>query len=251
MKILQMLLALAALALSPGAHAADHLTVAVAANVKYAFDDLAAQFKTETGIAVEGVFSSSGKLAAQIRNGAPFDVLLSADTEFPQLLYKDGYTAGAPRVYAYGALVLWTLRDFDINKGTALLADAGVRKIAIANPRVAPYGREALHVLEHYQLRARVEPKLVYGESISQVTQYVDTQAADIGFTAKSVVLAPEMAGRGKWVEVPKDSYEPIAQAVVVLKHASAGGDAAQKFVTFLASPAARGIFQKYGYALP
>lgn len=235
----------------PGYALAAGLTVAVAANVKYAFDDLAAQFKTASGIEVESVVSSSGKLAAQIKNGAPFDIFLSADTEFPQALYKDGYTSTPPRVYAYGALVLWTLKDLDLGKGMQLLADDGVRKIALANPKVAPYGREALKALEHYGLRSRVEPKLVFGESIAQVSQYVDTQSADIGFTAKSIVLAPETAGRGKWMEVPKESYEPIAQAVVVLKHASANPDAAQKFIAFLFSPSARAIFQKYGYTLP
>jgi len=228
------------------------LTVAVAANVKYTFDDLATEFKKTSGIEVVPVVSSSGKIAAQVKNGAPYDVFMSADTEFPEALYKDGYAATEPRVYAYGALVLWSMKDIDLGKGAGVLAGDAVHKIAVANPKVAPYGREAIKVLDYYKLRQRVESKLVYGESITQVNQYIDTQSADIGFTAKAIVVAPETAGKGKWVELPKESYEPIAQGVVVLKHGmAANAEAAQKFVAFLASPPARAIFQKYGYTLP
>lgn len=247
------LLQAAMLVLSQGAAAQDQtLTVAVAANVKYAFNDLAAEFRKESGIDVRAVLGSSGQLAAQIMNGAPFDVLLSADMEYPEALYKEKLAVTAPRVYANGVLVLWTRKPIDLGKGLAVLADPAVQKIAIANPKLAPYGREAIHALEHAGLRAAVEPKLVYGESIAQTSQYIDTGSADVGFTAKSVVLAPEVAGRGKWVEVPGDSYQPIAQGVVVLKHGDVTDPQnARKFVAFLFSPAARAIFVRYGYLLP
>lgn len=248
MKRLLLLLCLLALPLHA---AATTLTVAVAANVRYAFDDLATAFSAASGVKIEGIYSSSGKLVAQIRSGAPFDAFLSADVEFPEALHKAGLTASAPRIYAYGSLVLWTRGDFDLGQGMQLLADKSVRKIAIANPKVAPYGREALKALDHYGLRALVEPKLVYGESIAQVSQYVDTRSADIGITAKSIVLAPETAGRGKWLEVPAQSYEPIAQGVVVLPKANGNAAAARQFVDFLFSPAGRAILLKYGYRLP
>ena len=250
-RLLKLLFAM--LVLSRGALAqAEPLTVAVAANVKYTFDDLAVEFKKETGIEVQGVFGSSGKIAAQVRSGAPFDVFLSADTDTPDALYKEGWAVAKPKVYAQGVLVLWTTKDMDLSRGLPLLVDAKVQKVAIANPKLAPYGKAAMQALESAHIKAVVEPKLVYGESIAQTTQFVDSGSADIGFIAKSIVLAPEMAGKGKWVEVPRDSYDPIAQAVVVLKHgAETQPEAARKFVDFLYTPKARAIFEKYGYRLP
>jgi molybdate transport system substrate-binding protein len=231
---------------------AETITVAVAANVKYAFADLQQAFSRESGIAVKSVFGSSGKLTAQIENGAPFDVFLSADMKYPQTLFQDGLATTEPRVYANGVLVLWTLNPIDLGKGIRVLKDPAVQKIAVANPKLAPYGREAMNVLDHFGLHAAVDSKLIYGESISQVSQYIDSKSADIGFTAKSVVLAPEVAGKGKWVELPRDSYHPIAQGVVILKHgAETDAKASRRFVDFLATPAARAIFGKYGYLLP
>ncbi len=240
------------LAWSGTATGAEPLTVAVAANVKYAFDELAAEFRKETGIEVQGVFGSTGGLAAQIRNGAPFDVLLAADTETPDALYQSGWTAGAPRPYGYGVLVLWTTRDLDLKRGLALLTDAQVQKVAIPNPKLAPYGRAAMQALAHAGLAAQVEPKLVMGESIGQAAQFVESGAADVGFNAKSVVLAPKLANKGHWVEVPKGSYQPIAQAVVLLKHGEAAQpEAARQFIAFLFTPGARAVFEKYGYLQP
>ncbi len=242
---------------APAAHTAPtghtaQLTVAVAANVKYAFDELAAEFIRESGIEVRGVSGASGQLVAQIKNGAPFDVFLSADLEYPEALYREKLAIGPPMVYASGVLVLWTRKPLDLGKGISVLADRAVKKIVIADPRLAPYGRESLRALEHFKLRAAVEAKLVYGESIAQVSQYIDTGAADIGFTAKSVVLAPGIVERGRWAELPADSYEPIAQGVVILQYAQRDhAQEARRFLEFLSSPAARAIFAKYGYLLP
>ena len=251
MKLLKLLSAALVLSCSTQAQAAP-LTVAVAANVKYAFDDLAAEFRKDTGIEVQGVFSSSGKIAAQVKSGAPYDVFVSADTETPEALFKDGWAATKPRIYAHGVLVLWTMKDIDLNKGLPLLTEAGVQKVSIANPKVAPYGRAAIQALESAKIKEAVEPKLVYGESIAQAAQFVESGAADIGFNAKSVVISSEMSGKGKWVEVNQGSYEPITQAVVVLKHgAETQAEASRKFVDFLFTPKARAIFEKYGYLLP
>lgn len=231
---------------------AEPLTVAIAANLKYVFEDISAEFKKETGIETQSVLNSSGKIAAQVRNGAPYDVFMSADMEFPEKLYRDGYTASSPKTYAYGLLVLWTQKDVDLSKGVVGLTDASVGKVAIANPRLAPFGHQAMNVLDYYKIRSVVEPKLVYAESIAQVGQYVDSKAADVGFIAKSIVVAPETAGKGRWVEVPTESYEPIAQGMVILKHgAAANGEAARKFYEFVQSTKAREIFAKYGYKLP
>ena len=231
---------------------AESLTVAVAANVKFAFADLQQAFSKKSGIQVKSVFGSSGKLTAQIKSGAPFDVFLSANMKYPDALYRSGMAITRPKVYANGVLVLWTLNPLDLGKGIQVLNDPSVQKIALANPRLAPYGREAVNALKHFKLYSALEPKLIYGENISQTSQYIDSKSADIGFTAKSVVLAPQLAGQGKWIELPRDSYQPIAQGVVILKHGVlTNPGAANRFLEFLSSPAARRIFEKYGYLLP
>jgi molybdate transport system substrate-binding protein len=232
--------------------AAKTLTVAVASNVTYAFNGLADEFNKETGIEVKGAFGSSGKLTGQIKSGAPFDVFLSADMGFPESLFQDGLTDAAPRVYANGVLVLWTMNPLDLGKGIQVLNDPAVKKVAVANPDLAPYGREALQALDHYKMSAAVKPKLVYGENISQVNQYIDSKTVDIGFTAKSVVLAPEIAGKGKWIELPPDSYQPIKQGVVILRFGVLTNAAAShRFLDFLSSAAAQNILKSYGYLLP
>lgn len=252
MKFLRFVLGVGLLAINGMVYAAEPLTVAVAANVKFVFDELRAEFKKSSGIEANGVFSSSGKINAQIKSGAPYDVFLSADMEFPEALYKEGFALAAPRVYAHGVLVLWTLQPLDMTQGMRVLENPAVKRVAIANPKLAPYGLEAMRALDYFKLRAAVEPKLIYGESIAQVNQYIDTQSVEIGFTAKSVVLAPQMQGRGKWIEVPRESYQPIEQGIVMLKHGAAtNAVAAQQFMEFMASAKARGILEKFGYILP
>src|SRR6476661_6305222 len=204
-------LLLAALLSSAPAWAAT-LTVAVAANVQYAFDDLSAAFKQDTGHDIRPVYNSSGKFVAQISNGAPFDVFLSADMAFPEKLHREGFAVNAPRVYAYGSLVLWTMRDIDLGNWQNALQGNTVGKIAVANPKVAPYGHETLRALAALQLEDALKPKLVFGESIAQTNQYIHSGSVDAGFTAKSVVLSPEMRGKGRWIDVPKGAYQPIAQ---------------------------------------
>jgi len=231
---------------------ADPLTVAVAANAEYVFNDLAAEFKKETGQDLKPVINSSGKFVTQIANGAPYDVFLSADMEFPQKLFQQGFATAAPKPYAYGALVVWTMKDLDIHTWDSALTSPAVGKIAIANPLTAPYGREAMKALTKAQLDQRLTPKLVQGESIAQTNQYIYSAVADVGMTAKSVVLAPDMKGKGKWVEVPRELYEPIAQGAVILKHGQdTNPKLAQQFYAFLYSDKARAILDRYGYLLP
>lgn len=252
MKLFNIILGAVALTLSCAVATAEPLTVAVAANVKFVFDELRTEFKKSTGIEANGVFASSGKINAQIKSGAPYDVFLSADMEFPQALYRDGLAVAPPKVYAQGVLVLWSLQPLDMTQGMSVLKSAAVKKVAIANPKLAPYGLEAMRALDYFGLRAAVEPKLIYGESIGQVNQYIDTQAVEIGFTAKSVVLAPQMLGRGRWIEVPRESYHPIEQGIVMLKHGNdTNAAAAKKFMEFMASATARSILEKFGYIMP
>jgi molybdate transport system substrate-binding protein len=231
---------------------ADTLTVAVAANVQYAFDDLQVAFRKETGHELKPVYNSSGKFAAQIMHGAPFDVFLSADMEYPERLHKEGFATAAPQVYAYGALVLWTLKDLDLGNWQSVLASQAVGKIAVANPKTAPYGRETIKALAYFKMDEALKNKLVFGESISQTNQYIHSKAADAGFTAKSVVVSPEMQGQGKWIDLPKPSYQPIAQGIVVLRHGQqTNPKVAQRFHDFVLSAKSRAILERYGYLLP
>lgn len=248
---MRLLASLLLFALCTGA-TADTLTVAVAANVQYAFDDIQAAFKKETGHDLKPVYNSSGKFAAQIMNGAPFDVFLSADLEYPERLHKEGYTAAPPRVYAYGTLVLWTMKDIDLANWRATLAGPAVAKIALANPKTAPYGRETMKALAHFKLNEALGGKFVFGESVSQTNQYIHSRAADAGFTAKSVVAAPEMQGQGKWIDLPKDAYQPIAQGIVILKHGQQNKPVlARQLHDFVLSGKSRAILERYGYLLP
>ena len=231
---------------------ADTLTVAVAANVQYAFDALRMEFRKDSVCDLKPVYNSSGKFAAQIMNGAPFDVFLSADMEYPEKLHKEGFTAAAPKVYAYGTLVLWTMKDLDLANWQSVLAGPAVQKIAVANPKTAPYGRETINVLSRLKLEQTLAPKLVFGESIAQTNQYIHSKAADAGFTAKSVVASPEMKGQGKWIALPRDAYQPIAQGAVILRHGEqTNSKCVQQFYDFVFSAKARAVFERYGYLVP
>ncbi len=233
--------------------AAPVLTVAAASNVKFALEEINAAFTAAHGAEVKGVYNSSGKLASQIRNGAPFDVFVSADMAFPDSLRAWGQAEGAAKPYALGLLVLWTTRaDLDPAAGLPLLAGARVKKVAVPDPALAPYGREAMAALAKSGLEAAVKPKLVYAQNIGQAGQFVVTGAADIGFNAKSVVLAPDLKAKGKWAEVDRAAYHPIAQGAVLLRYGRDNNPGmARKFLDFLYSDAARGIFARYGYLLP
>ncbi|MEQ6290467.1 molybdate ABC transporter substrate-binding protein [Vogesella sp. GCM10023246] len=224
--------------------------VAVAANVQYAFADIAADFTRSSGVAVEASYASSGKIATQILNGAPFELFLSADDETPRKLSSAGMALLPAKTYALGALVLWSKDPaFDGKQWQNWLQAAG-GKVAIANPQAAPYGAEALRVLDYYRLADSVKPRLVQGDNIAQAAQFVDSGAAQAGFVAKALVLAPQMQGKGRWVDVPAASHQPIVQDMLLLKTATANPDA-RKLFDYLSSPAARSILQRYGYHLP
>lgn len=232
--------------------AIGQLTVATAANVQFAMEELKADFKKATGIEVKTVYGASGKFVTQIRNGAPFDVFVSADMDFPDSLHKWGYATGKPAPYAYGKLVLWTMKDLDLEKGMSLLLDSRVGKIAVADPKRAPYGLQAIKALQKSGAYAHVKDRLVYGENISQVTQFIETGNVDIGFTAKSVVLANSATRKGKWKEVDSTLYAPIAQGAVVCKYGAENNPGlSAKFLAYLYSNPARAVFAKYGYVVP
>lgn len=229
------------------------LTVAVAANAQFAMQAIETAFEEATGNNIEIVIGSSGKLTAQIKQGAPYDLLVAANMKYPNYLYEEGLAKDLPKVYALGELVLWTTKeDLTLSVDLSFLQNSKIQKIAIANPKNAPYGEQAINALSFYQLATALTPKLVFAESIAQTNQYITTRNCEVGFTAKSVVLAPKLKGRGNWITVPKEAYQPIEQGVIITKY----GDVqhamlAQDFYDFLFSKTAQAIFRDFGYTIP
>jgi molybdate transport system substrate-binding protein len=232
---------------------AQNLTVAAASDLQAALPAIAAQFEKDAGQKVALTFGSSGNFFAQIRNGAPFDVFLSADIDYPRQLEQAG-TAERGSLYAYatGRLVLWTRKDsgIDVGRGLSVLADGRVRRIAIANPEHAPYGRAAVAALRHEGLYEQVKRKFVLGENISQTAQFAQSGNASVGLLALSLALAPALKNVGTYVEIPAAFHPPIEQAAVVVA-ASRQKALAQQFVDALRKPAVAQILQSYGFEVP
>ena len=232
---------------------AQTINVAVAANVSYAMDPLLEEFaKTNPNTKVKITLGSSGKLTAQIKHGAPFDIFMSANMKYPEALYSDGVATTSPIVYAQGSLALLSASPKDFTKEIFLLKDTSIKRIAIANPKTAPYGIAAFEALKNANILGEVEHKFVYGESISQTLSYTMT-AADIGIIAKSSLYSPKMTHFQKgshWIEIDSKLYTPINQGIVILKNGSAKGEA-RAFYEFMLSPKAKQILQDYGYITP
>jgi molybdate transport system substrate-binding protein len=230
--------------------AGDKLFIAAAANFVYVLDPLNAQFKKlepETEVTV--VTGSSGNLVAQITNGAPYDLFLSADMEFPEALIKSGYGEKASLTrFAVGRLVLWTTKPgLQLSSVADSVRSPAVQKLAIANVETAPYGRAAKEALVKLGAWTAVAPKIVTGENISQTAQFVETGNADAGFVAMSLVLSPKLKNKGSWIEVPPELYAPLNHGAVITKHGRDNA-AAKRYLLFLHSAEAREIFARFGY---
>ena len=222
----------------------NNIRIATAANMQFAIQAITKAFAEETNIKCEVIVSSSGKLTAQIKEGAPYDAFISADMKYPNQLYEDGFSHKPPKVYAKGKLVLWSMKK-NIVPSIALLQSQDINHIALANPKTAPYGKAAMQILDFYKLTNLLEEKLVYGESISQTNQFINLQAAEIGFTAKSVVSSPIMKGKGQWIEMPDSVYTPIEQGIILLNESK---EDAKLFYEFLFSEKGQRILEIYGY---
>jgi molybdate transport system substrate-binding protein len=233
------------------AAAAPALTVAAASDLQSALPAIAAQFEKATGQKVTLTFGSSGNFFTQIQNGAPFDVMMSADLDYPRRLERAGLADPGTLVeYGRGRIVLWSRRDsgIDVTTGLAVLRNARVRTIAIANPAHAPYGRAAVDALKHEQLYDAVSAKLVLGENISQAAQFAQTGSADVGILALSLALSPALKNAGAYAEVPDALYPPIVQAAIVVA-SSKQKALARQFVDALKKPDALRILQSFGFA--
>ncbi|MGB9197985.1 MAG: molybdate ABC transporter substrate-binding protein [Terriglobales bacterium] len=233
---------------------AQEITVAAASDMSAALPELVAVYSKKTGRSVKVSFGASGNLTNQIRNGAPFDAFFSADEGYPQQLIDEGLASGSTLYrYAVGRLVLWVPNDspLDLPKlGIKALLDPSVKKISIANPTTAPYGRAAAGALRHFGIYEQVAGKLVIGENISQAAQFVESGNAQAGLIALSHALAPAMKDKGRYWMVPLDAYPILNQAAVVLAK-SKQASAAREFLDFIRSTEATSLLARYGFSLP
>lgn len=230
------------------------LVVAAAADLNSALKEIGNAYEKKTGEKVLISFGASGALTQQIHNGAPFDIFFSADMDYPRQLIKAGEAeSNTLSEYALGKLVLWVPTDSPLDiehQGMKALLDPSVKKIAIANPQQAPYGRAAVAALQHAGLYEQLADKLVTGENVSQAAQFVESGNAQAGFIALAHALAPQIQAKGKYWEVPATDYPPLAQAAVVLSRSQHKPEAAE-FLAYLKSKEALDVLRKYGFTAP
>jgi molybdate transport system substrate-binding protein len=234
--------------------AAEEIRVAAAADLDYAMNDLAASFEQKTGNKVAVSFGASGNFYSEIQSGAPFDLFFSADAEYPKKLAAAGKIDNASlRTYAIGRLVLWVPNSSKLDPQKMkmdLLLDPSVKKIAIANPEHAPYGRAAVAALDHYIIKGLVSDKLVMGENVSQAAQFVDSGNAQAGLIALSLAISPTMKDKGKYWELPQEAYPEIQQSAGIVS-SSKRKAVAQEFLDYVTSPQGAAVLERYGFPAP
>jgi molybdate transport system substrate-binding protein len=239
---------------SANAQPAETVTVAAASDLKFAVEEIAAQFEKESGAKIRLVFGSSGNFKTQILQGAPFHLFMSADEDFVYQLADAGKTQDRGRAYAVGRLAILVPNgsplkaDGELNDLSAALKDGRLKKFAIANPEHAPYGARAKEVLQHVGIWQSIESRLVLGENISQAAQFAASGSAQGGIVAYSLVLAPTMSRVGTYQLIPETWHRPLKQRMVLLK---AAPPAAQAFYAYLATPAAQAVMARYGFSMP
>lgn len=248
-------IALAVAALLPaGAQQPARLRVAAASDLRFALDEIAAAFRrSRPDVAVDVSYGASGTFHAQIMQGAPFDLFLSADVDYPRDLAAKGRADGTTLfTYAIGRIVLWAPvgSALDPARGLEVLRDPRVRRIAIANPLHAPYGRAAQAAMRSARVWDAVQPKLVLGENMTQAAQFVESGAADIGIVAHSLAFAPQLRAKGKYWEIPQALY-PVMQQAGIMVTGAANRPAAEAFRAFVMGSEARAILRRFGFVLP
>lgn len=228
-----------------GSKSESKLNIAVAANMQYAIEELIKDFSASSGIECNVILGSSGKLLAQIIEGAPYDIFVSADEKYPSELFNQGLTTGHPIIYAYGQLIL--LCGDSLWTDTEKVNFNGVKKFAIANAKTAPYGAAAEESLVYYGWDEKLEDKKVFGESISQTNLFLTTGAAEMGITSQSIVYSGKLNPIPNFLILSSESYSPLAQAAVML-NSSSKKEVATIFFNYLLSPEARTVLKKFGY---
>ncbi len=229
------------------------VTVAAASDLTYAMKEIAADFEKSAACSVRVSYGSSGNFETQIENGAPFDVFFSADIEYPKKLEAQGLaTPGSTYLYGIGKVILWVRNDskLDVSKGLDVLRDPSVKKIAIANPLHAPYGRAAEEALRKAGVYDAIKDRLVLGENISQTAEFAESGNADAGIVALSLALSPALKDQGRYFQIPENLYTPIQQGVVVVR-ASKNQQGAQAFLDYIKTPAMTAVLERYGFVLP
>jgi len=230
---------------------AKSINIAVAANLSYCMNALKKEFKKEhPEIDIKLTIGGSGKLATQIIHGAPYGLFLSADMLYPEMLYKKRVATSKPLVYAKGALVILSKKPRHFSNGIKILEEQNIRKIAIANPKTAPYGKASVEALKNAKIYANIKKKFIYAESISQTLSYIIT-AADIGIIAKSALYSSKLTQFKQnihWSAIDSSLYTPIKQGIVLLKYAKNKKEY-KLFYEFILSEKAKTIFKKYGYS--
>ena len=248
-----LLVTLVAALLMARAVRAQEIRVAAAADLKFAMQDVAAQFERQSGTKVDVTYGSSGNFFSQLQNGAPFDLFFSADIDYPRKLEAAGFAEpGTLYEYAVGRIAIWTPADakVDVRRlGWKALLSPSVQKISIANPEHAPYGRAALAALQKAGIYEQVKTKLVYGESISQAAQFVQSGNAQAGIVAMSLAVSPGMKEGKRW-EIPVDMHPSIEQTAILLR-SSKNKASARAFLEFVKSEAGRATLGKYGFTIP
>lgn len=252
MKNCNTLILICSLLLAASTVHAEKITVAAAADLKFAMDEIVTVFKTSNPKEqVEVIYGSSGKFKTQIQQGAPYDLYFSADMAFPHELIKNGFAASSHVTqHAVGRIVLWSGNEAASRMTLASLADPNITRIAIANPQHAPYGRRAEEVLRASGLWEKIETKMVYGENVSQTAQFVQTGNAQVGILALSLAVSPELSSKGGYYLIPDDLHEPLLQGFIILKRAE-NNPLAKQFAAYMESKEARAIMTRYGFVLP
>ena len=229
---------------------AQEITVAAAADLQFAMEDVAARFQKETGKTAKLIYGSSGNFFQQIQNGAPFDMFFSANLDYPKKLEAAGLTEpGSYYQYAKGKIVIWVRNEskLDLSSGMKVLLDPSVKKIAVANPQHAPYGQAAVAAMQNEKIYEQVKDKFVLGENISQTASFVVSGSADAGIVALSLALSPNMKDKGRYAEIPADEYPPIEQACVILG-SSKNKETARQFLSFVKTIAIGDVLKSYGF---
>jgi molybdate transport system substrate-binding protein len=250
----KLLLVCFAILLSTARVQSQEITVAAAADLKFAMGELAANFEKQTGNKVNVTYGSSGNFFSQIQNGAPFDLFFSADVDYAKKLEAGGQAEpGTLYPYAVGRIVIWTPPGVkvDVNtQGMNALLDSAIQKIAIANPAHAPYGRAAVAAMKKAGVYEKTEPKLVYGDNISQAAQFAQSGNAQAGIIALSLAISPAMKDSGKMWLIPAELHPPIEQAAIVVK-SSQKKEAAKAFLEYIKSAAGKAVMDNYGFTTP
>lgn len=230
---------------------AEKLFIAAAADLKYAMDEIVTSFKKEhADDEIEVVYGSAGKFFTQLQQDAPYDIFFSADIQYPVELSKKGLASSEVKPYAFGRIVLWG-PGLDVSKiNLKSLADPSIKKIAIANPKHAPYGKRAEEALRMAGIWDKVESRLVFGENITQAAQFVQTGNAQIGIIALSIALGQELKKQGGYCLIPEDMHEPLEQAFIITKRAE-NNSLAKTFAGYMESQSVRAVMRKYGFILP